>query len=105
MARGREKRDVDAYLQSYGTAFAPAQGTRAAREKKRQDVLSRAADVTIALEAPEVKVTAPGEATVVFTQAYKSASYQDRVRKTMNWRLVNGRWVIVSEATEPAPAR
>ncbi|MGV3570177.1 MAG: TolC family outer membrane protein [Ramlibacter sp.] len=100
-----EKLDVAAYLQSYGAAFAPPQGSRAAWEKRRQDVLSRAADVSIALEAPEVKITAPGEATVSFTQAYKSASYQDRVRKTMGWRLVGGRWVIVSETAEPAPAR
>ncbi|HEY8360411.1 MAG TPA: TolC family protein, partial [Ramlibacter sp.] len=100
-----ERRDVAAYLQSYGAGFVPPQGSRASWEKRRQDVLSRAADVTIALEAPEVKITAPGEATVVFTQAYRSASYQDRVRKTMVWRLAGGRWTIASETAEPAPAR
>lgn len=100
-----ERRDIAAYLQSYGAAFVPAQGSRAAWEKKRQDVLARAADVTIGVDAPEVKVTAPGEATVTFVQAYQSASYQDRVRKTLHWRLAGGRWVIVGETAQPLAAR
>ena len=41
-------------------------------------------------------------ATTTFTQAYRSASYQDRVRKTLEWRLVDGRWVIVAESAEAA---
>lgn len=100
-----ERRDVAAYLQSYGAAFVPPQGTRATWEKRRQDVLSRATDVSVALTAPEVRVTAPGEASTTFTQTYRSASYQDRVRKTLAWRLVEGRWLIVAETSEPLPAQ
>jgi adhesin transport system outer membrane protein len=99
------RRDVDAYLASYGTGFVPAQGqSRAGWEKRRRSIVGRAADVTIDIGTPELTVTGPDSATTVFTQTYRSASYQDRVRKTLAWQRVGGRWTIVSETTEPLPA-
>jgi adhesin transport system outer membrane protein len=97
------RRDVAGYLQSYGAGFAPPHGLdRAAWEKRRRAIIGRSTDVAIDLGQPEVKLTAADRATTVFTQTYRSASYQDRVRKTLDWRLVDGRWVIVAETAEAA---
>ena len=97
--------DAGAYLQAYGPGFVPPQGqSRAGWERRRQAVLAKAADVTIALGEPQVSVSGD-EATAVFTQDYRSASYHDRVRKTLTWRRLDGRGLIVGETSEPAPAR
>jgi hypothetical protein len=94
-------RDITAYLASYGRGFVPPQGvSREAWERSRHAALARAADVTIDLGQPQVTVSGPDQATTVFTQTYRSARYQDRVRKTMQWRRVEGRWVVVSETSE-----
>jgi outer membrane protein, adhesin transport system len=97
------RRDVAGYLQAYGAAFVPQQGAdRQAWEQRRRAVIERSTDVAIDLGQPEVRVAAPDQATTVFTQSYRSASYQDRVRKTLEWRRVDGRWVIVGETAEAA---
>lgn len=97
-----ERRDVAAYLQAYGAAFTPPQGLdRAAWEQRRRAIIGRAAGVSIALEQPEVTLAGPDRATTAFTQVYRSASYQDRVRKTLEWQRVDGRWVIVAETAAP----
>jgi adhesin transport system outer membrane protein len=94
-------RDVAAYLASYAPAFAPPPGTsRAAWEKRRRAALARAAEVSIDLGQPQVVLTGPDQATTVFTQSYRSARYRDRVRKTMEWRRIDGRWLVVAETSE-----
>ena len=62
--------------------------------------------MTLTLDNVEVKV-APGEAQTSFDQAYRSKSYQDRVRKTLAWRQVGGEWRIVREERliEQVPAK
>jgi adhesin transport system outer membrane protein len=101
-----ERREIDAYLGAYGAGFVPAEGeTRSAWERRRRSTVSRAADVSIELSTPEVTVTAPDRATTTFVQTYRSASYRDRVRKTLAWQRVDGRWVIVGETSEKLPAR
>ena len=100
------RRDVDAYLRSYGPAFVPPQGlSRAAWEKRRRAIVGKSSGVTIDLGQPQVTMTGDDRATATFTQVYKSASYQDRVRKTIEWQRMDARWVIVSETAEPAPGR
>lgn len=94
-------RDIAAYLASYGAAFTPPDGmSRQQWEQRRRAIIGRAADVAIELETPEVTVSGADQARTVFTQSYRSASYQDRVRKTLAWRRVDGRWVIVEETAQ-----
>lgn len=98
-------RDIPAYLAAYAPDFTPANGiARDQWERKRRDVIGKAADVQIDFIAPRTTVTGPDSATTTFTQMYRSASYRDLVRKTVTWKLVNGRWLIASETTEAAPA-
>lgn len=95
------KLDANAYVQSYAPDFVPLQGqTREAWEQRRREVLARSTDVSINLEDVQVSANGPDRATTTFVQNYRSASYQDRVRKTLRWRRVAGGWVIVRETTE-----
>lgn len=95
------RRDATAYLASYGAEFVPLHGVRReAWEEKRREVLARSADVTVTLDDVQVSAPAADRAVTTFIQDYRSASFQDRVRKTLRWRLANGQWVIVRETTE-----
>ncbi|TWO66121.1 TolC family outer membrane protein [Caenimonas sedimenti] len=93
--------DIATYLQSYAPDFVPPRGTRDAWEKQRRDIIGRASGVSIALEGVTI---APDKdrTTTSFVQVYRSASYQDKVRKTLVWRLIDGRWKIVRETSEAA---
>lgn len=96
------RQDVEAYLQAYAADFVPARGTREAWEKQRRDVIGRSTGVSVALEDLTVTAGQGGRATTSFVQVYRSASYQDKVRKTLEWRLVDGRWKITRETSEAA---
>lgn len=99
------RKDVAGYLQSYGPAFAPPQGlARDAWEKRRRSIIGGAADVSVDLSAVTVTLEGKDQAKTSFVQSYRSASYRDVVRKTLEWRRVDGRWVIVRETAEPAPS-
>jgi adhesin transport system outer membrane protein len=100
------RRDVGAYLQAYGPTFVPPEAlARSAWEKRRRAIIGKSNGVTIDLGQPEVAMAGNDRATTTFTQTYRSASYQDRVRKTLEWQRVDGRWVIVSESSGPLRAR
>jgi len=94
------RRDVQGYLRAYAPDFTPAKGSRAEWEKKRRAVIGAASDVSLTLDDVQVTVTPAGEAQSTFDQAYRSKSYQDRVRKTLAWRQVGGEWRIVRETAE-----
>ncbi len=96
------RRDVEAYLQSYAPTFAPAMGgTREQWAQKRRGIIGKSADVAVDLKDVTVALDGSGKATTAFTQTYRSARYQDKVRKTLEWQRVAGRWQIVREISEP----
>jgi len=97
-------RDISAYLAAYAPDFTPPNGaTREAWEKRRRSVIGRASDVEVVVESLVTTMDGADQATTVFTQQYRSANYRDSVTKTMKWRRVDGRWLIVEETTA-APA-
>lgn len=96
------RRDIAAYLGSYGQAFVPPSGlSRRAWEKRRTRIVGSSADIRLDLGQPETTLTGPDTATSTFVQTYRSASHADRVRKTLTWQRENGRWAIVGETSEP----
>ncbi|MDB5914997.1 MAG: hypothetical protein JWP22_3672 [Ramlibacter sp.] len=100
------RKDIAAYLGAYGSDFVPANGlSRATWEKRRRSAVERALEPVIEIAEPQVTLAGANQATTVFIQTYRSAKYRDRVRKTMEWRRVDGRWLVVSEASEPLRPR
>jgi adhesin transport system outer membrane protein len=96
------RRDVEAYLQAYAPGFVPSQGaSRDQWAQKRRGIIGKSADVNVELSGVTVAFDGTGKATTAFTQAYRSASYQDKVRKTLEWQRIGGRWLIVREVSEP----
>ena len=97
-------RRIDDYLAAYAPEFVPPGGvTREAWEQRRRAIIGRAAGVSVEIAALATTMAGPDRATTSFLQDYRSASYSDSVRKTIDWQRVDGRWRIVSE--ESAPAR
>ncbi|MBC7603466.1 MAG: TolC family outer membrane protein [Ramlibacter sp.] len=100
------RKDVDAYLNAYAPDFKPAGDVSLnAWKGKRKAIIGKADGVAIELSDVSVIADGPDRATATFTQVYRSASYQDRTRKTMVWTSAKGSWPIVSETAEPAAAK
>ena len=96
-------RDIDAYLKAYATQFKPADGS--AREtwaKKRQGVLSRAGTIQLQIADTKIELRDANHANTSFHQSYRADNYSDVVLKTLSWELVDGKWMIVGEATADA---
>lgn len=98
------RHDLGGYLESYAPAFAPPRGmSRAKWQSSRRNIIGAAKEVSITLEDVAVQFQDASHATTVFRQAYRSASYRDRVMKTMRWERVGNRWLIVEEAIAGSP--
>ena len=95
------RQDLTAYLQSYGPGFLPTGRSRRAWQKWRRAIVGGSSEISIEIGVPQVTFIAADDATTAFTQAYRSTTYRDRVRKTLEWQRLDGRWVIVSETTRP----
>ncbi|MBC7603786.1 MAG: TolC family outer membrane protein [Ramlibacter sp.] len=100
------RKDVDAYLKAYAPDFKPAGDVSLGAWKgKRKAIIGKADGVAIDVSDVSVIADGPDRATATFTQVYRSASYQDRTRKTMVWTRAKGSWLIVSETAELAAAK
>lgn len=94
-------RNVQAYLDSYAPGFLPADGsTRAAWEAKRKNILSRTGEISLEIRNIQFAITDATHASTTFNQAYRSGQYQDLTRKTLEWELIGGRWLITKEIAE-----
>lgn len=92
--------DMDAYLAWYAPNFVSSTGEgRAAWDGKRRAIMGREADIRLALTDLSVTLQDANQARAEFTQSYRSSSYQDLVRKTLQWERVGERWLITREST------
>lgn len=96
------ERKVQDYLNAYAPGFVPADGSpRAVWAARRKNALERAGDISLDVRDIKLTVDDARHATTVFRQAYSSRQYKDIVRKTLEWELIDGRWLIVRESAEP----
>ncbi len=95
-------RNAPAYLDAYADTFAPADGgSRQAWSAKRKQVIAAARDIQLDIANVKVVARDPNNAVTTFQQTYRAAGYRDRVAKTLEWRKLDGKWVIVREMAEP----
>ncbi len=94
------KRDVESYLAIYAPGQAPSgSGDRKVWEENRRALIGRASEVWIDVADVTVEMTDATHAATVFKQTYRSSTYQDVVTKTLRWEQIDGRWLIVREAS------
>lgn len=96
-------RNVEQYLASYAPDYSPAAGvSREAWAARRRALIERAGEIQ--LEVSDIEFVAQNQAQRMvthFTQAYRSRSYSDVVRKTLEWQLSDGKWLIIGESGAP----
>ncbi|MDH3255422.1 MAG: hypothetical protein OEM62_10550, partial [Acidobacteriota bacterium] len=86
------------YLRFYAEDFVPADGaSREAWEAQRTERLTRPGRILVALTSMETEIIERGEARVTFTQTYRSDSFSDIVRKTLDLRHTPQGWKIHRE--------
>lgn len=95
-------RDVSKYLSAYSANFKPAGDmTHSTWIAQRKAVLAAAQRIDVRISKIQIDAKNTRKATSTFLQSYRSATYQDTVQKTLEWESVDGRWLIVREASQP----
>ena len=95
------RQDVDAYLSFYEKNYSPDKSTShnewVASRKKR---LSEPAYIKVGISNVRVIMRGDEHAQAIFSQDYQSDTYSDSVTKTLLFRNMNNRWLIVQEKSE-----
>lgn len=93
------RQDVTRYLATYSANFVPAKGAdRKEWEAMRKTRISKQEGIRISIGKLDTLRCDGKSAEVAFAQEYGSASYQDKVQKTLSWENVQGTWKITRES-------
>lgn len=99
-------RDVPRYLGYYAPTFVPAQGrNQAAWKADRERIIGSAKMVKLDISGIKVTSKDADTATTTFIQAYQSPVFRDVVTKALEWRKVDGKWLIQRELPNQALKR
>ncbi len=92
--------DIDAYLSSYVPDYAPDTGIAHANWRKlRRQRLLKPSFIEVSVFDEKIEVLSAQSAMIIFTQEYRTASFQDRVRKLMLMNRSDDGWAISREHT------
>ena len=92
--------DADAYLAFYARDFEPPRGqSRSAWEDNRRQRLAAPEFIQISIAELEIEATGDARVSATFTQGYRSNTYEDSVRKTLELVREDGRWKILRESS------
>ena len=96
-----QSKNIGAYLAFYAPEFKPTQGaSRDLWAKQRRDALSKPGVLALKLENIKIQILDKNRASTEFLQHYRLNAYQDAVTKTLQWRRVDGRWIITQETSK-----
>lgn len=96
-------RDVPRYLGFYSPTFKPSEGRSLAKwESDRRRIIGSARMVKLDLSGIKVTMNGQDSATTTFVQAYQSPVFRDVVTKALEWRKVDGKWLIERELPNEA---
>ena len=98
--RAWSSKDVNGYLSFYAPDYSPPELTRAAWVAQRQARISAPHSIKVDIINLEVIMHGDEHAQAVFLQRYASDTYSDSVNKTLLFRKLNDRWLIVQEKSE-----
>ena len=97
-------KDVVAYLAFYANDFqTPANLSRAAWEKSRQESISKPKSIQVSITNPKVTFADATHAIVTFKQSYRSNTFKDHTNKTLVLVKTGGKWVIQQERITETP--
>lgn len=99
-ARAWSSKDVDGYLSFYAPDYSPPELTRAAWIAQRKIRISSPRSIKVDVNNPQIIMHGDEHAQAAFLQKYASDSYSDSVNKTLLFRKLNDRWLIVQEKSE-----
>jgi EAL domain-containing protein (putative c-di-GMP-specific phosphodiesterase class I) len=100
-ARAWSDQRVADYLSSYARSFEPPDGmSRGAWEAQRRQRLLAPTSITVALRDLEVTFPSPDLARATFLQSYKSPTFGDETRKTLELVWEDGDWQIAVEQSD-----
>ncbi|HEY8354916.1 MAG TPA: tetratricopeptide repeat protein [Methylophilaceae bacterium] len=91
-----EKR-IDDYFDFYATGFTGGFDSHDAWRKQRRERINAARDLRIEISDMDVQRPDDERATVSFTQRYRTATYRDEGRKTLQLRKIDNEWRITDE--------
>jgi hypothetical protein len=93
------RQDVVGYLAAYDPQFTPENGVDHGSWAAQQRMLvSSPSSIEVEVSEFDVRIVASDRVAVEFEQAYRSNSFSDRVRKTLDLAWRDGSWKIVREA-------
>lgn len=92
-------KDFDTYINAYAGNYRGRQGSHAAWIKHRRSRIVRPGNISVKVDKIRVKSRSNTRAIVDFQQAFKSATYRDKVVKRIVLSKINGRWLITRETT------
>jgi len=99
-ARAWSNKDVDGYLSFYAPEYSPSELTRADWIAQRKQRISKPRSINVDINNLQVIMHGDEHAQAVFLQKYTSDTYSDSVNKTLLFRKLNDRWLIVQEKSE-----
>ena len=97
-ARVWSELDIEAYLGYYADDFKPARGTRIKWEEARRKRFKKTGSVSVKINDLQIFTNkSKNKAVANFTQAYKSATYTDKVQKILVLVKTDDGWKITHE--------
>ena len=94
------QRDLAAYLALYS----PTLNQNNAWVKSRRAVISKAKEIKIIVTSQKLDVRDATHVSASFHQSYVSPDFSDEVDKVLEWELIGGHWLIVTETASNTPA-
>ncbi len=100
-ARAWSEKRIDDYLGFYASSFSPSEGMgRDEWQAQRRERLAGPRTIAVELRGVEAEPVSSERARVSFDQAYRSDTFSDEVRKTLELVREDGRWRILEERVE-----
>jgi adhesin transport system outer membrane protein len=91
-------KDFVGYQGFYADNYAPSRGGRTSWLSQRQRLVGKPGSISVDVSNLEVRSMGTDSMETLFKQKYTSSNFKDTSSKSLVWKRMNGKWVIVSES-------